>query len=586
MIVPGKYAPGLKGFPAPAAADNVESYLLFLFPDSEWAQYVLGACENLVYPWNWYDAGGISPDEAAEAFRLIVEQAPYNFREATVDAPWWDEDSADDTDDEAPIQEQPWYGEIVILDDRLTFVENAFIYVVGAFIAYSGAVSAAISFVPIARQFVVTAKTNPLGGIIQFLRDGMEIGRVDTYAPADGVISTPLIFDAPAMGFRAEADEPHVFWARLLEDNPHDLPSVSMTIIRSRLSESDVSGNPSKIRFNTETGVIQTSPDGGVTWIDNPQADPRYGMSYKKPPLGTGTAQCDSAANRVKWLHDFIDSLIASLNTAGDALIIANIALGFYELLFAEAGVLVDLLIELGSIVVGVGASALDAAFTSEVYDALLCLFFCDSLPDGSYDDTNFNQLVSDIDTSSLSETVKIVLNAILGAQGWNGVNNAGVIGGQTGDCDACECLWCYEWDFTVSDGGWDADSSLATYSPGIGWVAVVQNDSCSDHAYIYIHRDLGLTTSLISRVEVSLTNGRTFLTTHLLEMFSTGTGADLNLVPNGSGTAWAADSTVLDVYKIGVQFNDCGDPSGLIIPKIRVKGAGDMPAFTGGTAC
>jgi len=126
----GKFAQGLRGFPTPNAASDVESYLLFLFPDEEWAQYVMGAVKDLALPYAWYESGDLDTWEAAAAFREILEQAPYNVLPLEMPAPWWDDDSADDSDDEAPRDMQPWYGDIVILDDNLTFVENAFIWVV------------------------------------------------------------------------------------------------------------------------------------------------------------------------------------------------------------------------------------------------------------------------------------------------------------------------------------------------------------------------------------------------------------------------------------------------------------------------
>jgi len=53
---------------------------LFYFDDREWAQFLLGAAKVLGDPFNWYEAGDMSTDEAAETFRLIVQDAPYNLR--------------------------------------------------------------------------------------------------------------------------------------------------------------------------------------------------------------------------------------------------------------------------------------------------------------------------------------------------------------------------------------------------------------------------------------------------------------------------------------------------------------------------
>ena len=51
-----------------------------MFEDKEWAQYLLGALEVMQYAQNWYESGDLTPEEAAEAFRLIVQDAPYNLR--------------------------------------------------------------------------------------------------------------------------------------------------------------------------------------------------------------------------------------------------------------------------------------------------------------------------------------------------------------------------------------------------------------------------------------------------------------------------------------------------------------------------
>jgi len=78
MTEPGKFAPGLKGFPTPNTATGAFTYLLFYLDDPLWAQYILGACKPLGFEYNWYEAGDLLPDEASEAFRLILQQAPLN----------------------------------------------------------------------------------------------------------------------------------------------------------------------------------------------------------------------------------------------------------------------------------------------------------------------------------------------------------------------------------------------------------------------------------------------------------------------------------------------------------------------------
>lgn len=74
----GKFAQGLRGFPSPNEPAGTSAYLLIYFPDLEWSQYALGALLNLTQSWNWYEAGDLKPDEAADMFRQIIAQAPLN----------------------------------------------------------------------------------------------------------------------------------------------------------------------------------------------------------------------------------------------------------------------------------------------------------------------------------------------------------------------------------------------------------------------------------------------------------------------------------------------------------------------------
>ncbi len=76
----GKFAVGLKGFPTPNNPEDADAYLLFYFPDKQWSQYVLGALSVLGVGYNWYKSGELDVDEAAEAFRTIVQDAPYNLK--------------------------------------------------------------------------------------------------------------------------------------------------------------------------------------------------------------------------------------------------------------------------------------------------------------------------------------------------------------------------------------------------------------------------------------------------------------------------------------------------------------------------
>jgi hypothetical protein len=444
----------------PPSVDPDEGILISVAYNPAWTKVLLGAVTQLSQYAAW-DADHDTKIETIERVNSLLFLLQNDV--TTVPAPFWDEDSADDSDDTAPVDDQPWYGQIVIIDDRLTFVENAFIYLVSGFIAYSGQVGAAVSFIPIARNFVVTMKSNPLGGIVRFLADAVEIGRADTYAAADGALDVPMTMPAPTMGFVAEDVTTYpTLWIELLEDNPHDLPSVSMTLVRSRLSQADFS-NPN-IRYNPDTDQIEQTPDGGTTWNPAPGLDPRHSSTFLKPPVAGSSKQCDAAANMVKWLHDFIDQMLFDFELVGGVTTIINSILIELEIL-APYAELLAIISELAETISGIGGTALAAAFTSDQYDLLECIFFCNADGSGRISVDALAEVEAEI-TAQLNTTAALITNAILSVQGEIGLSNAGSVGSETGDCDGCECGWCYEFDFSAGDGGWVAFPS-AGYEPG-----------------------------------------------------------------------------------------------------------------------
>lgn len=79
MAPNGKYAQGLRGFPTPNNIPADGGYIVFRIPsDNEWAGLILGAAQLLAQEYNWYQWGDMTPEEASQAFQVIVNQAPYD----------------------------------------------------------------------------------------------------------------------------------------------------------------------------------------------------------------------------------------------------------------------------------------------------------------------------------------------------------------------------------------------------------------------------------------------------------------------------------------------------------------------------
>lgn len=362
-----------------------------------------------------------------------------------------------------------------------------------------------------------------------------------------------------------------------------------MKIVRGRLTINDV--QPANTRYDSGCSCVQTTSDGGVTWADTPSADPRHGTQFLKPPLTTGDPQCDAAANMVKWLKDFIDSMVSALASAAEILLIANLALEFFELLFGEAGLLIDLFFEIGSEVTFLGSSALASAFDSTVYDALLCLFLCAEDSSGTVNVSRFAVLLTQIDMSSINATAKIVIFLILNAQGEIGLSNAGAIGSETGDCSGCaSCDWIVEWDFMGGNThGWQI-VLVASGVPRGTFVggAFVGSDQGGQISLTLMKALPGIEVTA-SSVFIESFHGtgignvhRTFDFTDMTNPGVSATVEETDALVSISPAAWQVSSTAVFACTAGYGMDWICDSNGtgrVNVYKLRLQGTGTPPS-------
>jgi hypothetical protein len=129
----------------------------------------------------------------------------------------------------------------------------------------------------------------------------------------------------------------------------------------------------------------------------------------------------------------------ASAATGMLATILALIPLG---------GILTDIIFGTASALAAVGAVALTEAFTTEVYDQLLCIFLNRDGSDGQIDATSLALIRSDID-AQIGGVAATVLQLLIDTVGEVGLSNAGSGYALTGDCVVCStCV-----DFLGGDG-------------------------------------------------------------------------------------------------------------------------------------
>jgi len=222
---------------------------------------------------------------------------------------------------------------------------------------------------------------------------------------------------------------------------------TTIQIVRKLLSSNEVGGDNN--RYNDSTDIVQTTPDGGITWNDNPGADPRHNTALQNPPRGGSDPQCDAAANMRANLEKFINTIV-TVATQGAG---ASAILGVLAVFMPEIAILWLLCTEVMGGLLSIGQSVINAAFTTPVYDALEQIFYCNIASDGTCTAEQLSQ-IEDAIASQIGGVVQTVMALYLSLTGEVGLTNSGATGDAVGDCSGFGCGWCYNylWQTGVPD--------------------------------------------------------------------------------------------------------------------------------------
>jgi len=236
---------------------------------------------------------------------------------------------------------------------------------------------------------------------------------------------------------------------------------TTIQIIRKKLDPAEVGG--ANTRYNDDCDCIQTTPDDGTTWNDNPGLDPRHNAALQLPPRGGADPQCDAAANMRAQLEKFINTIL-TVATQGAG---ASAILGVLIFFMPAVAILWTLALEIMGGLLTIGQSTINAAFTSGVYDQLECIFYCHIGGDGTCSAAQLAAIEEQIGTD-IGGVVQAVMALYLSILGEVGLTNSGAIGAETGDCSGCDCGWCLRWDGAEIDDDWVFDfgpnGSLSSY--------------------------------------------------------------------------------------------------------------------------
>jgi hypothetical protein len=240
-----------------------------------------------------------------------------------------------------------------------------------------------------------------------------------------------------------------------------------MELVRTLLTPETIT--PGNIRYDETCDCIQVSPDGGTTWNDAPGLDPRHNDAGRSPALTGSSIQCDAAANMVAK----VTAYVAIITGATNALSMAGGLLAFLAFL-PLVGWLFGLIVSIASALIGIGSTAITNAFSQEVYDQLLCIFYDNIGADGQMSAEQLTA-IQDAIYADIGGVAFTVCSYFFSLTGEVGMSNAGATGTETGDCEACAPGWRWQWDFAVDDGGFayysESGGGGGTWVEGEGWV-------------------------------------------------------------------------------------------------------------------
>jgi len=189
----------------------------------------------------------------------------------------------------------------------------------------------------------------------------------------------------------------------------------------------------------TEGGVYQSSQDGGETWFDDPQGDPRSQTIYYPPLAGDDgdEKRCEGASNAFEFFkQNLIDDLASGFAYAE----IFSTAVGVVAILGVTGiGIVIAML---SAAVFVAGVVVVQAAFTSEVWTDFKCILYCNIGDDASYTVEQWTAVKNEVN-STFTGVVQIILWNWINALGYIGLTNSArsnmALGADCSDCD-CEC--------------------------------------------------------------------------------------------------------------------------------------------------
>lgn len=356
-----------------------------------------------------------------------------------------------------------------------------------------------------------------------------------------------------------------------------------------------------ELRTDPNTGRLQYTEDGGLTWFDvaeGPWIDaPNVASAAPPPPLNQGTDEADrclaawnaadviaefyrqTAGAAAAGLHNTLLSMNMFLNELNNALL---------EIAYPQAGRLLN---ASGFLDFDWGEYAEAPTLDSTALEALRCLLYCNAtVEDGivSFDHgAVYDNLIADLGTNPGTAVTLLV-----GYMGEAGLNHAGgVLANETAECECEDCPegeWCKLFDFNAEQSqlGWQADAAACVmanwYTPLWAYIAV---NYCGGQPIVTRIKpavNLGDSETILTHVEVYASANGAFVG-RPWELVTRDVTTSYNVASGPSWQGGALSSPVTGPIRPNIGATASGS-GGLEIYAVRLRGTGTPPV--GGVDC
>lgn len=192
----------------------------------------------------------------------------------------------------------------------------------------------------------------------------------------------------------------------------------------------------------SDTGVLQESDDGGLTYHDVPEKDPRNN-SPRFPPMSGSDGddkKCTAATGMVALIKEQVgDQLTDDMSRYTLNQLITD----WVHTMVTTSNPFTALVTVVANQIFALIIATLRPALTSGVYDTLQCIFYCNMSPDATFTDTQWSSVRDDI-TAQIGGIAGIFLEHLVYLLGVAGLTNlARAAGATSGDCSSCDCGNC-----------------------------------------------------------------------------------------------------------------------------------------------